>query len=193
MVVQAGVIFAKVAPAANARRAGVSPAMVVQALVISCQSRPRGECLDSRRLACVGCVGGGNFWPESPPQRMPGKQASSPASVVHALVFYCALGDYHRLRPRGRVNAALAWKAGVLACVGCAGGGFLRAEEITIACDGCAGVGNYHRLAFRRRGRLRSLQSKAPSAVARLRSVPFSGCQAGVRTEGSTQSVRVCA
>ena len=133
MVVQAGVIFAKVAPAANARRAGVSPAMVVQALVISCQSRPRGECLDSRRLACVGCVGGGNFWPESPPQRMPGKQASSPASVVHALVFYCALGDYHRLRPRGRVNAALAWKAGVLACVGCAGGGFLRAEEITIA------------------------------------------------------------
>ena len=24
--------------------------------MISCQSRPRGECLESRRLACVGCA-----------------------------------------------------------------------------------------------------------------------------------------
>ena len=85
---------------AKQRSQASSPASVVQALMISCQSRPRGECLESRRLACVGCAGVGIFCQSRPrgeclaiafrrsaKQR---KQASSPASVVQALVITVA-------------------------------------------------------------------------------------------------------
>ena len=149
MVVQAGVIFAKVAPAANARKAGVSPAMVVQALVIFAKVAPVA-----------------NAW----------RAGVSPASVVHALVFYCARGYYHRLAfrrrdacaPRLRSVTPFSEENYHRRAFRRRGRLLSRLRSVTPFSEE-----NYHRRAFRRRGRLRSLQSKAPSAVARLRSVPL--------------------
>ena len=114
-------------------------------------------------------------------------QASSPASVVQAVVISCVR------RPRGA-----AWIAGVSPASVSRRSPFLLGRRRDACSPGCAvfalPVGSQARrllswlaqrspfLWGRRRGRLRSLRSKAPSAVARLRSVAFGGCQAALRS-----------
>ena len=81
----------------------------------------------------------------------------SPAAVVHALVFDCARGYYHRLAFRRRDACALC-----------------KAKRLR-RLPGCAAYPQRPRKlptpSVSQARRLRSLQSKAPSAVARLRSV----------------------
>ena len=123
--------------------------MVVQAGVFSCARGDYHRRAFRRRDACALCKA-------KRLRRLPGCAAFTiplrtlppPASVVQAVVILA------RVAP-----TANAWKAGVLACDGCAGGGiFLRTRRLPPPSVSQA-------------RRLRSLQIKAPSAVARLRSV----------------------
>ena len=92
---QAVVIFALVAPAALAWKAGV--------------------------LACVGCVGGGNILHS---RKLPTPNVSQARRLLSRLRSVPCVGCVGGGNFTAVAPAALAWNAGGLACVGCVGEGF---------------------------------------------------------------------